>query len=60
MFAFERKLLDLGDLKTPRTAREFHDPIDPVAIRAAQSRLGMAQTGILSMELFINYMQIGD
>ena len=59
VFAFERKLLDLGDLETPRTAKEFHDPIDPEAIRAAQARLGMVQTGVLSMDLFINYMQIG-
>lgn len=58
VFAFERKLLELGDLETPRTAKEFHDPIDPEAVRAAQEKVGMAQTGVLSMELFINYMQI--
>jgi hypothetical protein len=58
MFALEDKMIKLGDLTNRRSSKHFHDQIDADAIRRAQRRVALPQTGIVDEALFIAYMSL--
>jgi hypothetical protein len=58
VFAIEDKMLRLGDLESRRKPEAYHDQIDPDAIRRAQRRVGLPETGLLDLSLFTYYMSL--
>jgi len=58
IFALEEKMIRLGDLTRRRSAREFDDQIDAAAVKRAQVRVGLSQTGIVDVALFVTYMSL--
>lgn len=56
--ALEQKMILLGDLKKKRSNKNYHNAIDKNAVKKAESRVQLEQTGIVSIELFEKYMSI--
>jgi len=60
MFALEAKMLHLGDLAKPRSAPDFDNQIDPVAVKRAQRRVQLKETGLVDWALLAAYLSLPD
>lgn len=58
IFALEDKMLRLGDLKRPRPPEAYDHQIDSVAVKLAQRRVGLPETGVVDTAFFVSYMSL--
>lgn len=56
--AFERKMVEMGDLKHGQQRGLYHKRPLSVAVKKAQRRLNLEETGKISLRLFQNYMSL--
>lgn len=59
IFALERQMIRLGDLDHLRPADAYHEQIDPAAVKRAQHRVQLRETGVADPRLFVLYMSLG-
>jgi len=58
IFALERQMIRLGDLDHKRAADAYHEQIDREAIKRAQRRVQLPETGVADPRLFVLYMSL--